>query len=64
VAERKRTRVIAVTIDQVNEGDPWTLTLHDVTDGKAVHLGSVRLNKRISQYLRSTLAMIEDELPE
>jgi hypothetical protein len=62
----KKPTVICVTITQTNEDDRWKLIMADVTDGRdnAQILASVCLNQGISRYLRSTLAMVEDDLPE
>src|SRR5262249_49511008 len=64
------SNVVGVTITKDGElhpgsSDPerWMMIMFDAEESG--HMArSVSLNKRISQYLRSTLAMIEDELPE
>ena len=58
----KKPEIILVTVTKRTATERWTLFLSDHEDGRV--LASVQLNQEISRYIRSTLSMIEDELPE
>jgi len=61
---KRKAEIIAVmiTIPEDERGGRWQLYLIDHDTGDV--LGSVCLNQAITRYLKTMIAMIEDELPE